>query len=189
MAYPEKAGYDVYLRAAGEILEQKGDLTLHALAKRLGVRPQSLYRHAKSLAELKDRLATHGFLRLGLELQRAAGVEKTWLSLATAYRGFVKKHPQLYRLMAGPHGRSRNGTDALMSALTPLADLLGCSTNSRRFLVQHRLAWAFIHGFVSLEQEDQFLVTEGVEEAFRKGVAMVEMALPRLRKTSRGRES
>lgn len=179
MPYPEQVTADKLLQTGLGVLEREGNLSLQAVARRLGVKAPSLYRHVASLEVLRGKVATEGFRLLGLELQKALVVERTWMSLARVYRRFALRRRALYRLMMSPSGRARRGTDSLQETLRPAAELLGTHTDSKRFLAEHRVAWAFVHGFVDLEMDDAFLGPEGVEEAFRIGVRMIDRTLGR----------
>src|SRR5574342_1150718 len=89
------------LEAASDLANQYGmqEVTLTNLAKKLNIRPPSLYNHFEGLPGLRKKLAIYGIEKLYEELAEAAiGVSGTdaVLALSKAYADFARKHPGIY---------------------------------------------------------------------------------------------
>src|SRR4029077_15690340 len=90
------------LTAARELLETEGaeGLTMRRLAGRLGIQAPSLYKHLPNKAALEIALIDAGFAEAAARFDPApGGAAGPLAALASAYRAFAARHPQLYRLM------------------------------------------------------------------------------------------
>lgn len=92
------------VRAAVALIEEKGvpQFSMGALARRLQVKPASLYNHIESfeqLLTLVGETAVHQLVTL--ETQAIAGKreQQALFALAQAYRLFAREHYQLYRII------------------------------------------------------------------------------------------
>jgi AcrR family transcriptional regulator len=91
------------IEAAGQLADQYGvqEVTLANLAKKLGIRPPSLYNHFDGLTELRKKLAIYGIDKLYKVMADAAvGVSGTEtgdvLAVSQAYVEFARRHPGIY---------------------------------------------------------------------------------------------
>jgi len=89
------------LEAAAELADQFGtqEVTLANLAKKLGIRPPSLYNHFDGLGGLRKKLAIYGIEQLYEVLAQAAiGVagDEAVMTISKAYINFARKHPGVY---------------------------------------------------------------------------------------------
>ena len=99
-------GKESILQAAIALIEEKGiaQFSMGELAKRLNVKPASLYNHVDSLHDLLEQIGLAAISRLTVaENQAIQGKQKdeALFSLAEAYRFFAREHAQLYRLILG----------------------------------------------------------------------------------------
>lgn len=99
-------GKESILQAAMALIEEKGiaQFSMGELAKRLNVKPASLYNHVDSLHDLLEQIGLTAISRLTeAENQAIQGKQKdeALFSLAEAYRFFAREHAQLYRLILG----------------------------------------------------------------------------------------
>src|SRR4051794_16226665 len=120
---------DAILAAGRELLEAGGvdAVTMQAIAERVGIRAPSLYKRFANRTALLAALADSGFTEQ-TGLFRAAvrgGKPATDVTrLATAYRAFAHRQPQMYRLLFLELGDPDEGaTDARRAAAQPLLDL------------------------------------------------------------------
>jgi AcrR family transcriptional regulator len=154
--------------AARVLLETDGAdaLTMRRLGERLGIRAPSLYKHLPSKAALEVALIADGFEEAAAAFDAATdGAAEPLAALVTAYRAFVKRHPQLYRLMTeGPLQREQLPPGVEERAAAALVRAVG---NPERA----RAAFAFIHGMVILELNGRFPDDGGLEPAWRAGLA------------------
>lgn len=157
------------LDAAGDLLAREGveALTVGRLARALGIRPPSLYKHFASKRELEAMLIAEGLERHAEALEAAGpGLE----AIGRAYRGFALDNPQLYRLMTErplPREDLPEGTEARAAA--PVIAATGDQDLARA-------AWSFAHGMVQLELAGRYPVGADLDSAWRRGLAAFEAA-------------
>ena len=94
------------VEAAVALIEERGAerFSMGELAKRLCVKPASLYNHVESLDALLEAVAFQAIARLArAEEQAIAGQEgdAALFALAEAYRAFAREHNALYRVIMG----------------------------------------------------------------------------------------
>ena len=169
-----KIGLDLttILDAAGEIADQYGmqEVTLANLAKKLGIRPPSLYNHFEGLPGLRKKLAIYGIEKIYEEMADAAiGVSGTEavLAISKAYVNFSRKHPGIYEAtLFAPDP----GDKEVQQAGAKIVDL------SVRVLQVHHLEGdlalhavrglrSILHGFSSLEQRGGFKLSLDLDES------------------------
>ncbi|MGX5682716.1 TetR/AcrR family transcriptional regulator [Schumannella luteola] len=157
------------LDVALEVLESDGleNLSLGEVARRLGIKTPSLYKHVDGKPDLEAALVEQGFRRFTAEVEAALGAvpetadRRTRVAAyARAYRDFALGHPQLYRLMNDrPIDRSRlapgveHRAALALYRLIPEVDL-GRST------------WAWAHGLAMLEIAGRFPEGADVDAAW-----------------------
>jgi AcrR family transcriptional regulator len=154
---------ETVIEAAADIANQFGvqEVTLASLAKKLNIRPPSLYNHVDGLAGLRKELAIYGLNQLYADLSAMAdGLtgEKAIIELSKTYIHFARKHPGVYEatLMApdpkDPDVQASGGkiVDLTIQVLRDY-DLEGDSA-----LHAVRGLRSILHGFSSLEQKGGF---------------------------------
>jgi AcrR family transcriptional regulator len=153
---------------ARELLETEGvqALTMRRLADRLGIRAPSLYKHLPHKAALEAALIAVGFEEAAAAFDAATdGAAEPLVALVSAYRAFVARHPQLYRLMTeGPLPREHLPPGLENRTAEPLVRAAGSPERARA-------AFAFIHGMLILELNGRFPDDSGLEPAWQAGLA------------------
>ncbi len=98
-----RAGLDhtIVVQAAAKLADSKGleEVSLALLAEQLGVRSPTLYHYIERLSGLRHDLAVLGTRELAQCFGHSVmgkAADKAIISLANAYRAFVKEHPGLY---------------------------------------------------------------------------------------------
>lgn len=92
------------LEAARAIMREEGvaALSMHELARRLEMRPPSLYHYFASKMDLYDALFRLGFTLYAQQMQQIEFGEKTWQEdlrkIFEAYMAFARQNPDLYQL-------------------------------------------------------------------------------------------
>lgn len=160
-----RAGLDTHtlVLAAAELADAQGvqEVTLAALAAKLGVRPPSLYNHINGLAGLRTLLAIHGLEQLYDAMSAAAeGArgEQAVHALSQAYIGFARQHPGLYETtLRAPE----QGDTALEAAggrvLSLIIQVLSCfGLDEEGNLHAVRGLRSILHGFSALENQGGF---------------------------------
>lgn len=159
--------------AAARLANQRGwsGLTLKDLARELGVRPPSLYKHIASLEDLGDKMAIQGTRQLTEILRRRlAGVsgKRALKILASEYRRFAKEQPGLYATTQATHVNRSSEYQAEARELLALVFQVIAGAGVPEVEVVHftRALRAAIHGFVDLEFKGGFGLKEDTEQSF-----------------------
>lgn len=131
------------------LAEESADaLTMGRLARRLGIKPPSLYKHFADRTAIETLLVAEGFEATARELE-AAG--PSLAQLGAAYRASALAQPELYRLMTDrPLARERLPAGVEERAAAPVVAAAGGDPDLARAI------WAFAHGMVSLELAGRF---------------------------------
>jgi len=165
----------VIVQKAAQIADEQGlhNLTLAAVATKLGVRLPSLYNHIGGLANLNLGLAALGLRELGAQLSKAA-VGKTGdeaiIAIANAYRVFAHTRPGLYEAtLHAPdpdddemQTEAKNVVDILLTVLQPYE----LSDDDALHVVRGLRSIA--HGFVSLEAAGAFGHALTLDESYHQ---------------------
>ena len=158
--------------AAAEFADLNGleNLTLSAVANRLGVRKPSLYNHIDGLPELREQLAIWGTSQLKLKISEAAigkSKQDAIFAIAATYRSFAHERPGLYRaILTSPNRDNLELKTAVQSMMAVIKTVLEPyrlmdSTHAVRCLR------SLMHGFVSLEAAGWFAAPADKEESYR----------------------
>ncbi|MDQ1147609.1 AcrR family transcriptional regulator [Bacillus sp. SORGH_AS 510] len=160
------------LEAAGVLADQKGmqEVTLANLAKKLNIRPPSLYNHFEGLPGLRKQLAIFGIERLYAEMADAAigmsGTEAV-LAVSRAYVNFARIHPGIYEatlLAPDPEDVEVQQAGAKIVDLS-VRVLKAYHLEGDRALHAVRGLRSILHGFSSLEQKGGFKLSLDLDES------------------------
>ena len=160
------------------------DLTLAAVAGRLGVRQPSLYKHIDSLAGLKRSIALRAKIELGQILGRAAvgrSGHDAVFSLALAYRHWARAHPGRYEAaQKAPAGGDVDDETASAALVRICADVLsGYGLAGDDAIDAIRALRSALHGFVLLETGGGFGLPVDVDRSFERLVEGLGAAFTR----------
>lgn len=149
--------------AARELLTSEGveALTLGRVAKAVGIRTPSLYKHFAGKRELEAVLIAEG---LRAHAEALEGAAPGLAGIAAEYRRFALENPHLYRLMTErplPRDLLPEGLEARAAA--PLLAAVGDPDLARS-------AWALAHGMVILELAGRFPEGADLDSAWEKAI-------------------
>lgn len=175
-----RAGLDrqSVIRAAAEIADGEGlgNVTLAAVADRLGVRKPSLYNHINGLPELRRELAIWGTRQLTAVISEAAigkARKDAILAIAVAYRSFAHQRPGLYLAIVSTPDRNCPGMKAaiesMMAVIKAVLEPYNLADSDRTHAV--RGLRSLMHGFVSLEAAGWFASPVDREESYHQLIA------------------
>ena len=176
---------DVLAAAAADIADESGyeQLTLAAVATRFGVRQPSLYKHVRSLAELRRDIAVLAGKELHAELSRAtvgrSGTEAL-LAMADAYRRFALDHPGRYAATIALEPTSPEDPIALAAArlLEPFTAVLrGYDIAPADMTHALRALRSVFHGFASIEAGGGFQWSTDTDASFEWLIDLVDHGL------------
>ncbi|MGM1061462.1 TetR-like C-terminal domain-containing protein [Saccharothrix sp. Mg75] len=182
MPTPERTSLADIVASARDLVEAEGpvNLTMQAVAVRVGVRAPSLYKRVRNRDDLV-RLVTEATVHdLGERLGAvpATGDARADLAaLCRAFREFAHAHPAGYGLVFAGPAASRPDVGSLAGAAAPVLRIAAELVGADRALDAARTVTAWVHGFVSMELADAFNLGGDVEGAFEYGVARIADAL------------
>jgi AcrR family transcriptional regulator len=164
MALAETARQREIVAAARTLLHTEGleALTVGRIAKALGIKPPSLYKHFAGKREIEAVLIAEALTSQAEALEAA---QDDLATLAAAYRSWALEHPQLYRLLTErplprdllPKGLEGRAAAPLLRA-APDPDIA-------------RASWGFMHGMVMLELAGRFPPWAKVDRTWSKAIA------------------
>ena len=169
---------------AAELADEVGldQLTLAALAARLGVRQPSLYKHVASLDALHRLLSMQGKAEIADALGQAAigrARDDALVAMAHAWRAWALDHPGRYQAAqqgAAPgdveHEAVSRRTVEVMAAVMD-----GYGLDGDDAIDAIRAYRAALHGFVSLEASGGFAFPRSVDRSFDRLVRALVLAL------------
>jgi AcrR family transcriptional regulator len=160
------------LEAATDLANQYGvhEVTLANLAKKLTIRPPSLYNHFDGLPGLRKKLAIYGLEKLYHDLSLAAiGVSGTeaLLSISKAYIHFARLHPGLYEATLIAPDPEEVEVQQAGAKIVQLAVLVLQSFQLEGDIALHAVRGlrSILHGFASLEQKGGFKMALDLDES------------------------
>jgi AcrR family transcriptional regulator len=147
-------------------------ITLAAVASRAGVAVPSLYKHVRSLDELRDAVAVVGVTRLADAVADAvagASGRAAFRAAGRAIRAEARAHPGLYLASQPAPGREASA-ELLAAGERAVALLAGVVRReglpAAREVDAVRIARAAVHGFVLLEAAGGFGLPDDVDASF-----------------------
>jgi AcrR family transcriptional regulator len=157
-------------------------LTLAALAKRLGVRQPSLYKHVDGMDGLQRSLAVRAKNELANILARAAaGRERGEAieSISRSYRAWALEHPGRYQAaQRAPIPGDAEDEAASQEAVQIVADVLaGYQLREDDAIDAIRALRSTLHGFVTLEAGGGFGLPVDIDRSFEQLVRGLITAL------------
>ncbi|HLS26724.1 MAG TPA: WHG domain-containing protein [Beutenbergiaceae bacterium] len=178
--------------AAAMLDEQPGqDLSVAAVAARLGVRPPSLYKHVAGAAGLRRGVMLRAKRDLADVLGRAAmgkSREEGMAAIAQAYRRWAKDHPGQYPLTVRAPEPDDHADEEVSTALVNVlyAVLSGYGLDGDDLTDAARFLRSALHGFVDLETSAAFRLPRDLDRSFARVVRSLGTALKDWTRTSNG---
>ena len=175
------------VQAAAGLINNEGinALTLNRLARKLNVQPPSLYNHVEGLPGLMRELALLNAQQLYTAFANAAvgkSGEEALLSMAQAYRGYIKEYPGLYSAGLRAQSSHTSGDSVLLKAeekvvmvAKAVVESFGLSGDDALHAV--RGFRSLVHGFATLESSGGFGLPLDCDESFRRLVLMMSRGL------------
>jgi AcrR family transcriptional regulator len=158
---------------AGNLADEVGfeNLTISALAQRLGVKQPTLYKHVTGTSGLHREMAVLAKLELA-EVMRRSAVGKSGddalMAISTAYRTWATKHPGRYaatvRAPAPGDEKDEHASHEALDVVTSVLDGYGITGDDAIDVT--RSFRAALHGFVTLEAAGGFGLPADVDRSF-----------------------
>lgn len=177
---------DLILQAAIEIADHQGisAVTLSSVAKKLGIRPPSLYNHVNGLDELRRRIATYALDQLNIRIVAATmglNGEEGIKAFASSYINYAFEHPGLYE---GAQIRTDQRDDEFARASEAIVNLAlqllsDYSLSEKEALYAVRGLRSLVHGFASLERLGGFGLPLDLLDSFQFNLTIFLAGLKR----------
>jgi AcrR family transcriptional regulator len=154
-------------------------LNLADVAKRLGVKPPSLYHHVGGIDGLRREIAMHGAASLRDVIAAATRGRRgkaALLAVAHAYRAFGRRHPgQLAAMLPAPRPSDDEELYRVMGGavveITRVLGELGVRGDDAIHVV--RVFRSYLHGFADLEERGGFGMPQKLEKSFQRGLEVL----------------
>ena len=177
---------DRVVAEAERIADEVGvaNLTLAALADRLGIRQPSLYKHVAGLAGLHRSISIRAKFELADVLARAAvgrsGADAV-RSMSHAYRRWAREHPGRYEAAQwAPPSGDEQAIEAGLAAVRICSEVLTCYGLEGDDAVDAiRVLRSALHGFVALESAGGFGLPVDLGRSFDRLIEGISAAFDR----------
>ncbi|MFE0527971.1 TetR/AcrR family transcriptional regulator [Micromonospora parva] len=158
-----------------------GQLTLAALASRLGVALPSLYKHVRGADALAQKLAALATAELATEMTTAAVGRSggdALHAMADAYRGYAHRHPGRYpATQRVPDPADPEHVEAGERAVgAVVAVLRGYGLTGDDAVDATRALRSALHGFVTLEAAGGFGLPRDVNRSYQQLIASMDIS-------------
>lgn len=175
----ERVVYEAELLADEVGLSQ---LTLTALADRLGVRQPSLYKHVAGMEGLQRNIAVRAKTELADVLGRAAvgrARDNAIEAMSQAYRRWAKEHPGRYVATLRAPNQNDVEDDAASRAVASVVFevLVGYNLREDDAIDATRTLRSALHGFVTLETGGGFGLPVDIDRSFERLIRGITIAL------------
>jgi AcrR family transcriptional regulator len=173
--------------AGAELADEIGyqNLTMGLLAKKLGIRPPSLYKHVESLAALQHAIAALALTELADELRDAmqgkSGPEAL-AAFASVFRSYAVTHAGRYAATVGaePAGPDDPLLDASTRMVASIAAVLhGYGIRGEEMNHALRTIRCAVHGYAVLQGSNAFRWHGDPEESFDWMIRFIDQGLAR----------
>ena len=175
---PARTTNDAIVRAARAILEADGlsGLTMRRVAEVVGVKGPSLYKRVPDRAALLRAVSESVVADLTRTMSRAteSGDPRADLrAAAVAYRTFVRRNPNGYRLLFADLAEANPDPSALAAAGEPVVNAMTRLAGPSEALEGARTFVAWAHGFVSMELAGAFRLGGDLDDAYAFGIESI----------------
>jgi AcrR family transcriptional regulator len=176
---PSRTSVEAIVAAARRILETDGlsAVTMRSVAEAVGVQGPSLYKRVPDRAALVRAVADTVVADLAgtLVLATETGDPRIDLrSVADAYRAFVHRNPNGYRLLFADLPAGASPDPAALAALAdPIVRAMAELSGQAEALEGARTFVAWAHGFVSMELAGAFRLGGDLDAAYAFGIESI----------------
>lgn len=174
------------LLAAVEVADSEGTgaVSMSSVARKLGIRPPSLYNHVSGLEEIRTMLAVYALNQLYDQIQSKAGSiigEKALRIFAFTYLNFASEHSGLYEAIQIP---PRPDDAPLQEASQRFINLILHYLSSYKLTEEEALHTvrgirSLIHGFASLKRQGGFGLPLEVQDSLQFNLDLILEGLER----------
>jgi AcrR family transcriptional regulator len=149
---------DIIMTAATELIEGKGHdhFSLNQLAKKLDVKPSSLYKHINGIEHINTTIGIRAIKAMIQSIENAIKnkiTDEAIIALAIAYRTFAKENPELYKVILSlPMADNAILVESAPTTIEPIMTILRMyNLSEQQQMHWQRILRSIMHGFVSME--------------------------------------
>lgn len=172
---------EIILQEAIRLINEKGynSLSFTVLAKNFDVKPPAMFKHFRSIEELKKSLTLYGIQKLRQALQdsvTATAGETALQALCIAYRVFAQLNPGLYQAIQPAHFVKNKHIEQESIQLMEIFFRVLKSFNIEGENLVHllRIIRSALHGFVVLEIGFGFGLTANIDISFNYQIKNIQ---------------
>jgi AcrR family transcriptional regulator len=176
---------EVILKVALEIVDESSinELSINALARKLGIQPPSVYNHLKNLEDLKIQVSVAVHVEISALIKKAVkgkDSRKAVLVMAETWRDYALKYPGRYKLSSVFPTKE---SDEWQSVFIGLRDFTAFTIENAYTISDTdarsaaRAIRSIIHGFVMFELSDGWSQVIEIDESFRKSIELLMKGL------------
>lgn len=152
-------------------------VSLHELARRLGIKTPSLYNHIRNTRELQYEVmhyAIDQFVANQKEATEGKQTDEAVRAFAHAYYAFATEHRGLYRLiMSMPSEKDERAKEMALPLLDTVVNILsGYGLEENAVAHWQRVFRAILHGFISQEDLGYFYYYDAVDLSQSRSIAV-----------------
>ena len=170
---------EIIVSEAIACIEDSGQpaVSLHELARRLGIKTPSLYNHIRNTRELQYevmRYAIDQFVANQKEATEGKQTDEAVRAFAHAYYTFASQHRGLYRLiMSMPSEKDERAKEMALPLLDTVVEILrGYGLGEEEVAHWQRVFRAILHGFISQEDLGYFYYYDAVDLSQSRFIAV-----------------
>jgi AcrR family transcriptional regulator len=165
---PRKTSTVEILAAAAEMIEAGGirSLTMLGIAKRVGIKGASLYKHFPDADAVLLALEEKNFSDLGRCLAEA---DRSALGMAESYLAFCRQRPEQTKLLFRK-GDAAIAYEAMRKPLDYLAELLG---DREEALLRLRILTCMLQGYCSMIESAAFRQGGAIDQVAKRAIELI----------------
>lgn len=170
---------EIIVKKAIEIIDNTGQsvISLHEIARKLGVKTPSLYNHIKNTKELQYDIFKYAIDKFVLNQKKATSnktKDEAVKAFADAYHTFATENKGLYRLiMSIPSEQDEKAKEMAIPLLDTVVEILSDYGLSEESIAHwQRVFRAILHGFISEEDLGYFYYYKSIDLAKSRQIAV-----------------
>jgi AcrR family transcriptional regulator len=168
MPTPPKTSRAAILAAAAEMIEAGGirSMTMIGIAKRVGIKGASLYKHFPDADAVLLALEEQNFRDLG---QRLSEADRSASGMVEGYLAFIRERPEQAKLLFRK-GNAEISLEAMRAPLQYLTELLGDRDEA---LLRLRVLVCVLHGYSSMIESAAFRQGGEVDQIPKRALQLI----------------
>lgn len=172
-----KISKELIVQIAIELIDISGSdgLSLNEVARRLEIKPPSLYKHIKNIAEIKREIFLFINNQITIEITKKIkkGDKNPILKYCQIQRSFAKKYPNRYLFISSDIVKDKNEfPDSMILLRDFIAELIEHKNKNspKEIRYQARAIRSLVHGFIMYELNGGWSQIVEIDKSFNKSI-------------------